>query len=97
MSRRALALTLLAIVALPLLGTLAFAAVCFEPCPDDADGSTCAPLCATCATCTHSRQAILQIGVDDVASVPATHTFPPQVFPSSSMLASDIFHVPLRG
>jgi hypothetical protein len=97
MPRRALSWTLLALVALQLLGSMAFAAVCFEPCPDDTGESSCPPVCTTCATCAHSRQAILQGAFDGVAFDRAPHAFPPQVLSASTPPASDIFHVPLHG
>jgi len=97
MPRRALSLTLLAIIAVQLLGSMAFAAVCFEPCPDDSDESSCPPICATCTTCTHSRQAIVRVEGDGMVFVQSPHAFLPQVFAASSPLVSDIFHVPLLG
>jgi len=97
MPRRALSLTLLILVAVQLLGAVAFASVCLEPCPDDTGEGNCPPVCSLCTTCTHARQAILHSGTDDVAVIRERHVFPPQVFSASSLLASDIFHVPLFG
>jgi hypothetical protein len=95
--RRTLSMTLLAMIALQLLSGMAFATVCFEPCPDDADGTSCPPVCAVCTSCTHAQTAIVQhvaVGVPLMAE----HRFvaqPPAW--TSSQRAVDIFHVPLRG
>jgi hypothetical protein len=97
MPRRALSLMLLAILAVQLLGAIAFASVCVERCPDDAGDSDCPPVCATCATCTHSRIAIVQGGIESLAFAATAHAFPPQVFAASASFAMDIFHVPLAG
>lgn len=94
--RRKLSLTLLAIIAVQLLGLVAFASVCFEPCPDDSDDSSCPPVCATCTSCTHSRQAIVR-AADGFPIVSAAHAFHSRVAAPPSLIAADIFHVPLPG
>ena len=93
--RRGLLLTLLALIAVQLLGGVALASVCDETCPDDADESSCPPICATCATCPHSRHAIVQTRVDVAPSPTALPPLVSSTQPPSSPLAADIFHVPL--
>ncbi|MGN6185753.1 MAG: hypothetical protein ACTHQM_19120 [Thermoanaerobaculia bacterium] len=95
MSRRALAFTLLAILAAQFLGAIAFASVCFEPCPDDRDGANCPPVCAVCASCSHARQAIVQSNIDGVTRAFMLDSFASPVVAPPSPRASDIFHVPL--
>lgn len=97
MLRRGLSLTLLAILAVQLLGVVAFASVCYEPCPDDTSESSCPPVCATCATCTHSRQAIVETNVDGVPAMSTRDAFVMQAAAPASAIAADIFHVPLPG
>jgi len=97
MVRRGLCATLLVIMAVQLLGGLALASVCSEPCPDDGPGTSCPPICTLCTSCTHAQTAIVQRAV---ASEPLTVV---QDFVSqqricvSSQLTDDIFHVPLPG
>ncbi len=95
--RRGLSLTLIAILAVQLLGAVAFASVCFEPCPDDTEESSCPPVCATCTTCTHSRQAIVQTSAAGIPVASGRHSFLPQAAMPTSAIAADIFHVPLPG
>lgn len=98
MSRRSLTVTLLALLAVQLLGGLVFASVCPEPCPDDAPGATCPPICALCTSCTHAQQAIVQqTPVTAVELITAPHVFPSRDGAAPSQLAADIFHVPLLG
>jgi hypothetical protein len=97
MARRGLSATLLVILAVQLLGVLAFASVCPEPCPDDARGTGCPPICALCTRCTHTQPAIVQ---RPAASAPLTstrHFVPRQRLAISSQLTNDILHVPLPG
>lgn len=90
-------MTLLALIALQLLGGIAFASECFEPCPDDTEETSCPPVCTLCTSCTHGQMGILEHGP---ASSPRVAEHPFAIPPSPSMsssLADDIFHVPLRG
>jgi hypothetical protein len=97
MRRRSLSVMLLVLIAVQLLGVMAFASVCSEPCPDDTETTSCPPVCALCTSCTHSQTAIVQHAVNETPS-PSTHRFaPPLPAPASSQLAADIFHVPLLG
>ena len=90
-------MTLLVLIALQLLGGMAFASVCSEPCPDDAEGTSCPPVCAVCTSCTHAQTAIVQHAAAST-QVTTTHRFVSQPVTSpSSQLAADIFHVPLPG
>ena len=95
--RRGLSVTLLVLIAVQLLGAMAFASVCPEPCPNDAEGTSCPPVCALCTSCTHAQTAIVQHAASETP-LPSTHRFvapPPAAL--SSQLAADIFHVPLLG
>jgi hypothetical protein len=97
MRRRGLSVTLLVVFAVQLLGAMAFASVCLEPCPDDVDGASCPPVCALCTSCTHAQTAIVQHALN---AMPLMSTQPlVQQLPAatSSQLADDIFHVPLLG
>ena len=97
MRRRGLLVTLLVIIAVQLLGSMTFASVCPEPCPDDTDGASCPPVCAVCTSCTHAQTAIVQHAVSGTL-LTSTHQFLPQEPAStSSQRADDIFHVPLPG
>jgi len=96
MLRRGLSLTLLALLAVQLLGAVAFASVCLEPCPDETNSSSCPPICAACTTCTHSRPAIVQSQSDGAAFTTTPHLFPQEVAAATSAAAADIFHVPLH-
>ncbi|HVR40080.1 MAG TPA: hypothetical protein VMU84_13365 [Thermoanaerobaculia bacterium] len=98
MFRRSWSATLLVILAVHLLGAMAFAAACPESCPDDATGTSCPPICALCTSCTHAMQAIVQANAGDAISiVTAPHLDPSQSAATPSQLAADIFHVPLLG
>lgn len=97
MLRRNVSVALLAIVALQLLGGAAFASVCPEPCPDDAEGTGCPPLCALCTSCTHAQTAIVQDWTNGLPFLSAARFLPPQPGSTSQQLADDIFHVPLPG
>ena len=97
MARRGLTLTLLALIAVQLLGSMAFASVCLEPCPDDGPGTSCPPVCALCTSCTHAQQAIVQMTVASAPHQIAHHAFHVQRLGKPSPLADDIFHVPLAG
>lgn len=88
---------LLVLVVVQLLGGMAFASVCSEPCPDDAQGTGCPPICALCTNCTHAQTAIVQHSATGVP-LTAPQQFAPQQLPAvPSRLARDIFHVPLLG
>jgi hypothetical protein len=97
MRRRGLSVTLLVLIAVQLLGSMAFASVCLEPCPDDTQGTSCPPVCALCTSCTHAQTAIVQHTASGLPLM-STHRFVPQT-PTSpcSQVATDIFHVPLLG
>jgi hypothetical protein len=97
MRRRGFSMTLLVLFAVQLLGSMAFASVCLEPCPDDTEETSCPPACALCTSCTHSQTAIVQDGASGLPRV-STHRFvrSPAASPASH-LAADIFHVPLAG
>lgn len=97
MLRRGLSVTLLVIVAVQLLGPVAFAAVCFEPCPDDTEDTSCPPVCALCTSCTHAQQAIVQHSGSNAPHLIAQHDVSQPRFATSSQLPADIFHVPLLG
>jgi hypothetical protein len=97
MARRGLSATLLVILAVQLFGVLAFASVCPEPCPDDAQGTRCPPICALCTTCTHAQPALVQRSAAGAPLISTRHFVPQQRLSISSQLADDIFHVPLLG
>lgn len=97
MARRRLSATLLILVAVQLLGGMAFASVCPEPCPDDAQGTGCPPICALCTSCTHGQTAIVQDSAAGAPLMTARPFAPQQRFSTSSQLADDILHVPLPG
>ena len=97
MPRRALTLMLLAVLAAPLLGGIVLTSICVEPCPDDTEETSCPPVCALCTSCTHAQIAIVQHASK---SVPLRALLPfasQKTIASSSTIADDIFHVPLRG
>ena len=97
MRRRGLSVTLLFLIAVQLLGSMAFASVCPEPCPDDTEETSCPPVCALCTSCTHAQTAIVQHGAIETP-LTSTHRFGAQPPASpASQLAADIFHVPLFG
>lgn len=97
MPRRGLSLTLLALVALQLLGAMAFASVCLEPCPDDEEGASCPPVCAVCTSCTHAQTGIVQHSAGATPLISKNRFVPQQPGSICPQLASDIFHVPLPG
>jgi hypothetical protein len=95
--RRKVSMTILALIALQLLSGMAFASVCPEPCPDDAKGTSCPPVCVLCTSCTHAQTAIVQHAPTSMPFT-STHRFVAQLAASpSSRVATDIFHVPLPG
>lgn len=97
MTRRNVVVMLLILVAVQLLGTMAFASECQEPCPDDTETSSCPPVCALCTSCTHAQTGIVQ---QAVASVPGLNNHRLLAWdhsPVPSHRAADIFHVPLLG
>jgi len=97
MHRRGLSVMLLALIAVQLLGSMAFASVCLEPCPDDTEGTSCPPVCALCTSCTHAQTAIVPHATSG-SPLTSLHRFAAQPTASpSSQLAADIFHVPLFG
>lgn len=94
---RALAVTLLVILAVQLLGAMAFAPICPEPCPDDAEGTSCPPVCTLCTGCTHAQTAIVQHSASGVPLMSPQAFVAQRAASTSSKLATDIFHVPLHG
>ncbi len=97
MVRRGVSLTILALIAVQLLGTMAVASVCLEPCPDDTEGTSCPPICSLCTSCTHAQTAIVQQAAIGEPLLTARDLAIPQAYSPSSQLADDIFHVPLLG
>ena len=94
---RGLCVTLLVIVAVQMLGGVTFASVCPEPCPDDARGNGCPPICALCPGCTHAQTTVVRRSIVAEPLI-VTHEFLPQQRLSvSPQLTDDIFHVPLLG
>jgi hypothetical protein len=88
---------LLVLVAVQLLGGVAFASTCPDSCPDDAQGTSCPPICALCTSCTHAQTAIVQRSIVGTPLMATHHFVPQQRLSISSQLTSDIFHVPLLG
>lgn len=97
MFRRGLSLALLAILAVQLLGGLALASACFEPCADDAEESSCPLVCALCTSCTHVQPAIAGEATPGACPVAAERYVASRVTARPLQLAADIFHVPLAG
>lgn len=97
MRNRRLAVTLLLILAVQLLGAMAFASTCPDPCPDDAEGTSCPPVCTLCTGCTHAQTAIVQHSANAVPLMSPQAFVAPQAASTSWKLAADIFHVPLLG
>jgi hypothetical protein len=97
MLRRGFSTTLLLLLAIQLLGTVAFAAVCLEPCPDDTDDNSCPPVCSLCTTCTHAQQAIMQATGTAVPLLTMPHVSASRRLAKPSGLSADIFHIPLLG
>jgi len=97
MIRRGLSAALLVVLAMQLLGGMAPASACPEPCPDDTDDTSCPPVCALCTGCTHAQTAIVQHATAGVPLMSAHRLLSVQPASISSPLAADIFHVPLPG
>lgn len=97
MLRRTLSLTLLAIIALPLIGGMAFAFVSLDPCPDDTAGADCPPICALCTTCTHAQPAIVHHAACSAIPKSSQRIITERSQSASSQGGADIFHVPLPG
>jgi hypothetical protein len=97
MLRRNVSVALLAMIVLQLLGGMAFASVCLEPCPDDTEETSCPPVCALCTSCTHAQTAIVQHPATGLPFLAAARLIPRHPGSISSALAADIFHVPLLG
>jgi hypothetical protein len=97
MPRRGLSLTLLAVLAVQLIGGMVFASVCFEPCPDDTEGTSCPPICTVCASCTHAQTAIVRAPFSEMPLMSPQRFVPHQGTSRSSHLTDDILHVPLLG
>ena len=97
MGRRGLCATLLVIVAVQLLGGMAFASVCSEPCADDEQETGCPPICALCTSCTHAQTAIVQRSTGGLPLMSARHFASQHERSPLSQLTDDIFHVPLLG
>ena len=95
MLRRHVAIALVAMIALQVLGGMAFTSVCVEPCPDDTEETSCPPVCALCTTCTHGQKAVVR-QASPGAPVPSARRFALQQLARTSFApADDIFHVPL--
>jgi len=97
MSRRRLTLLILALLAVQLLGGMAMEAPCSEPCPDEAEDSSCPPVCVLCTICRHAQAAIVKDNQSGELLVMAQHFLSEPAMAAPSRLESDIFHVPLRG
>lgn len=95
MLRRHVAFALVAMIALQLLGGMAFASECAEPCPDDTEETSCPPVCALCTTCTHGQKAVVGHAPPEAPTPSARRFALQQLARSSFPLADDIFHVPL--
>jgi hypothetical protein len=89
--------TLLVVLAVQLLGGMALAPVCSDPCPDDAAGKGCPPVCALCTGCTHAQPAIVQRSAASEPLIALQQFVSQQRVSVSSQLEDDIFHVPLHG
>ena len=88
---------MLLLVAVQLLGTMAFASECQEPCPDDTETSSCPPVCALCTSCTHAQTGLVQPTVAVVPGLTAQHLSAHDHSFIPSHGTADIFHVPLIG
>ncbi len=97
MLRRTLSLMLLAIIALPLVGGMAFAFVSLAPCPDDTAGESCPPVCAVCRTCTQAQPAIVNQAACSAIPTSSKRIITERSQSASSQGGADIFHVPLLG
>ena len=97
MMRRRLCVALLAILAVQMIGGMAPAPVCPDPCPDDDDGAGCPPVCALCTSCTHALTGIVQDSASGLPSMSTQRFVPRQPAAASSQPAGEIFHVPLGG
>lgn len=97
MRRRGLSVTLLVVLAVQLLGTMAFASVCLEPCPDDTESTSCPPVCSLCTSCTHAQTGIVQHSASSTPLLSAHRFVAQHAVATSPHLAADIFHVPLLG
>lgn len=97
MARRAVIATLLVIIAAQLAGGMLLSAVCLEPCPDDAPGKSCPPVCSFCTSCMHAQHAIVQHSSVGVLLTARQHFVSPQLPAVPAQLTHDIFHVPLLG
>lgn len=95
-ARRRIGFALLLIFCAQLVGTIACASVCLEPCPDESAAGSCPPVCSLCTLCTHTQQAIIQATGNAVSFVSTPHVFT-QGVAAPSQLSADIFHVPLLG
>ena len=97
MTRRSFVVMLLILVAVQLLGAMAFASECLEPCPDDTESSSCPPVCALCTSCTHAQTGIVQHAAEAAPGMNEQHLPSQQHSSLHSKFAADIFHVPLPG
>jgi hypothetical protein len=97
MHRRRITLTLLLVLVIQMIGAVAFASVCVEPCPDDTEETSCPPVCSLCTDCTHAQTAVVRHTADAAPLMTASPVLPQHSSSSSSQLADDIFHVPLHG
>lgn len=97
MTRRNVVVMLLLLIAVQLLGTMAFASECQEPCPDDTETSSCPPVCALCTSCTHAQTGVVRQAVASVPGLTVQHLSAQNHSFTPSRVAADIFHVPLLG
>ena len=94
--RRGLTVSLLAVVVVQLLGTMAFASICFEPCPMTAMARR-ARRSARSARTARAQQAILDSTVIGAPEGAAQSVLPFQLSASPTTREDEIFHVPLLG
>lgn len=99
MPRRGLALALLALLAVPLVGSIAYASVCLVPCPEEEEraeaDAECPPVCALCTSCTPVQVTIAAVGSAGAPLVAAHDLLDVPPLDASDDPAGDIFHVPL--
>lgn len=93
MLRRSLALAILALVVLPLTGGIAFAPVCFDPCPEETGETSCPPVCLAC---THAA-AVMQHAPAGLPLFARTALAAELTVSPSLLFPDDILHVPLFG
>jgi len=95
--RRILAAVILALFVAQTAGlSLAASVTCVQTCEDDGPDGQCAPSCADCVCCAHSRYtAALPASAPILANVNASRSWPSDTPPADSD-PQDIMHVPKR-